>query len=72
VDLFYFTSWGEPVMQDKDVKAAIVEAKRFVDRAVQWLALDNQYKHISGTKEGGAMRRASMDLTRALAQMRKY
>jgi hypothetical protein len=59
-------------MEDKNVKEAMDEAKRFVKRAVDWLALDNQYKGISGTKEGGALRRSSMDLTRALANLRKY
>lgn len=58
-------------MEGKKVKEAVSEAKRFISRAAEWLALDNQYKTISGTKEGGALRRASMDLTRALSKMRK-
>jgi hypothetical protein len=59
-------------MKEKNIKEAVLEAKRFLYRAEDWLALDNQYKCISGTKEGGALRRASLDLTRALTKMRKY
>ena len=59
-------------MKEKDIKKAVSGAKRFVTRATEWLALDNQYKDFVGTKEGGALRRASMELTRALAKMRKY
>ena len=63
---------GAYEMKEKDIKEAVSEAKRFVTRAAEWLALDNRYKDITGTKEGGALRRASMELTRALAKMRKY
>ena len=58
-------------MEEPKIRDAISEAQRFVSRAKEWLALDNQYKGISGTKEGGALRRSSMDLTRALARLRK-
>jgi hypothetical protein len=58
-------------MKDNDVIDAVSEAQRFISKAADWLDLDNQYKGISGTKEGGALRRASMDLTRSLARMRK-
>lgn len=58
-------------MKDTDVKEVVSEAKRFLARAQEWLKLDNQYKDITGTKEGGALRRASMDLTRALSKMRR-
>lgn len=35
-------------------------------------AHENQFQFFVGTKESGALKRASMDLTRALAEMRRY
>ena len=59
------------------IKAAYEEAKRFKDRCDD--LFDRMYQDgdiekflgINGYKESGAVRRASMDLTRALAEMRK-
>lgn len=54
---------------------ALREAKRFTDRAQRLLSLcdgtikdHDIYNH---PKESGAVKRASMDLTRALADLRK-
>lgn len=59
-------------MKHEKVVEAIDEAKRFLRRAEAWeeRCKDNPYYHPS--KESGALRRASLDLTRALAEMRKY
>lgn len=51
--------------------AAVAEAKRFIERA-ESLVEKSDNKWLSGCpKESGATRRASMDLTRALAEMRR-
>ncbi len=50
------------------------EAKRFIEtteKLLERMKDDNCSDICYGTKEGGACRRASMDLTRALAKMRK-
>lgn len=60
-------------MKDAAIFNAVREAKRFLKTA------DAYHKRRSlgdtfdwqGTKESAAMRRASLDLTRALAEMRK-
>ena len=55
------------------INQAREEAKRFLraaDAVRDRLQSDNLVL-ISGSKEGGACRRASMDLTRALANLRK-
>ena len=61
------------IRQENKIKAvlnAIKEAKRFESRARAWLTvLRSDYSWQS--KEGGACKRASMDLTRALAELRK-
>ena len=54
------------------INASIIEAKRFVYVAYAWrdrLKCDNA--NLSGSKEGAACKRASMDLTRCLAELRK-
>lgn len=58
-------------MNRTTLDAAIAEAKRF-------LARTEHLRHVMGTgsvyhypKESGAVRRASMDLTRALADLRR-
>lgn len=48
---------------------AIHAARRFQTAALAWLALP-EIERISGSKEGGEMKRRSMDLTRALARLR--
>ena len=55
-------------------KLAHVRAEicRFVDRANDLEAEWNKgLKEYEGSREGGALRRASMDLTRALADLRR-
>lgn len=64
-------------MKLDDIRATVAEARRFIQKAE---ALEAQYSqhlrsgseyYFSAPKEAGAVRRASMDLTRALAAMRK-
>ena len=65
-------------MTDEGIKRAVSEAKRFVKAAEK--ALGDRYDYTVGDhrfqgrtegKASGACRRASMDLTRALAEMRR-
>ena len=62
--------------QDKirKIDAAMVEAIRFINAARAWrealLRVDKLGYHFSRSKEGGACKRASMDLTRSLAELR--
>ncbi|HXE05179.1 MAG TPA: hypothetical protein VN579_04260 [Bryobacteraceae bacterium] len=60
-------------MNAKTVKAAIAEAHRFLEAAKAWERRigDNGSIYWAASREGGAVKRASMDLTRALADMRK-
>jgi hypothetical protein len=55
------------------INEAEAEARRFLDRvkALKDAIGNNQYAVEYGSKETGAVRRASMDLTRALAEMRR-
>ena len=60
-------------MNQKTLQAAIIEAERFLDLAKD---LHMQSAHIDwiytqGTARSGAVRRSSMDLTRALADLRR-
>lgn len=56
----------------KKIQSAVHEAKRFIRAAQEWEAkLSIDAYAIYGSVEGGAAKRASMDLTRALAEMRK-
>jgi hypothetical protein len=57
-------------MNDKTVDRCRRLAKEFSKRAEHYQTLDNLAR-ISGSKEGGALRRASMELTRALADLRQ-
>ena len=61
-------------MNRADIVAARKEARRFLDlsgKAMDELnARDPKYDWASGTAVSGALRRASMDLTRSLAKMR--
>ena len=55
------------------VSRAIEEAERFLIRARKAREWMTQTKYIEmGGKETAACRRASMDLTRALADLRRY
>ena len=61
-------------MTKDSVEIALLEAKRFIKRVMELEAsVDPQSTRstYSAPKESGAVRRASMDLTRALAAMRK-
>lgn len=60
-------------MRQAKINAAVLEAKRFLAKHKEYKASITTmggYK-MAGSKESGALRRASMDLTRALAEMRK-
>jgi hypothetical protein len=54
-------------MTDEKVRQALTEAYRFIK-----LADDLLFSKGFSAKQSGACRRASMDLTRALAAMRSY
>jgi hypothetical protein len=59
-----------------ELETAIAEAERFIVKAhVAIFAMTciqgQKYRHSSWPKETGALRRSSLDLTRALADMRK-
>lgn len=62
-------------MTDDKIRAAIKESQRFIVAAVKALKRHKSEKNYgykaSSTKEDAACRRSSMDLTRALAEMRK-
>lgn len=54
------------------VRTAEAEARRFLERAKAWRAAQGTPHGCTSTpKESGALRRASLDLTRALAEMRR-
>ncbi len=58
-------------MNAETIAAAICEAERFLKAAkAAKLELASE-GYIAGTKTSGAARRASLDLTRALADMRR-
>lgn len=59
--------------RERNLVAVIAEAKRFIERAEKYLeALRiGEASSMTGCRESGAVRRASMDLTRALADYRK-
>ena len=61
-------------MTRADLKNAVSEAKRFLERAqrLQKAQPDKGYysEHFDGSRESGAVHRASMDLTRALSTLR--
>lgn len=53
---------------DPKLKAAMAEARRFLRKAEELAACDHDYLN---PRESGAVRRASLDLTRALADFRR-
>lgn len=62
----------EEYMNIELIKTAEAEAKRFLERAAEArkrLNIDSYAKY--GCRETGAVKRASLDLSRALADMRK-
>lgn len=60
-------------MNDAKVRDAVNEAKRFIKAAEAYrrAVAANAQTYYTYPKESGAVRRASMDLTRTLAEMRK-
>ena len=63
-------------MTKNGIRTAVAEAKRFIASANLALNCDenarpNEASYLLACKENGAVRRASMDLTRALTQMRQ-
>ena len=60
-------------MNKAKIKTAKAAARKFLDcaNAVEQEQQKDECLFISGSKETGALRRASMDLTRALAELRK-
>ena len=65
------------MMDRKKIKIAVAEAKRFIQRVealpepAPYEVNGHTFMNDSFPRESGAVRRASMDLTRALADMRK-
>ena len=57
-------------MNSDKLRIAVAEAERFLSKASELQANPPEYDFV-GTKETGAVRRASMDLTRALADLRR-
>lgn len=55
------------------VTKTVEEARRFLTAANAWTNAEavKKQSYYTNPKEAGALRRASMDLTRALAEMRK-
>ena len=64
-------------MNRKQLAVAVAEAKRFIERANALPKAEpyerngHTFQHDYFPKEQGAIRRASMDLTRALADLRR-
>ena len=66
-------------MTVESIKQAVSEANRFLHAAKVALNTQDKYKTVNGIelntlpngKANGAVKRASMDLTRALAEMRR-
>ena len=56
------------------LQIAINEAERFLLKANELILAEStkRYSHTLVPKESGTVRRSSMDLTRALAELRKY
>jgi len=61
----------ENEMNRKKLIHAVAEANRFIARANELFVADSSQYFNCQPKETGAVRRASMDLTRALAELRK-
>lgn len=65
-------------MTKEQIATAEAEAKRFLKRVADWRKAQGTYENNGHTfslatpRESGAVRRASMDLTRSLAAMRRF
>jgi F0F1-type ATP synthase epsilon subunit len=66
-------NYGVHEMKNEEIKLAVREAKRFIEKANDCLKEREEYSMaaITGTSKSGSLRRASLDLTRQLAEMRK-
>ena len=61
-------------MKDETIQVAADEAMRFIRRVARYEEAKKENALIGvygGSREGGDLRRSSMDLTRALADMRQ-
>lgn len=60
-------------MNNLQLKKTMAEAKRFLREAEKLLQQESAEKlvHFYGSKQSGMVRRASLDLTRSLADLRK-
>lgn len=60
-------------MRRREINEAKKSAKEFIARVSEYEARvsEDDYLELVGTRESGAVRRASMDLTRALSKMRR-
>lgn len=60
-------------MTNERINAAVAEAERFIALAndVQLERRADRLAESTGTRRSGSLRRASMDLTRALADLRR-
>jgi len=56
-------------MDDYGIKRAVAAAQVFIERSEELVGKEEW--RIVGTKASGALRRASLELTRALADMRR-
>lgn len=58
-------------MRDTQLETAVAEAKRFIERVEALKRAEANESDYNHPRESGAVRRASMDLTRALADLRR-
>jgi hypothetical protein len=58
-------------MRKESMQKAIAEAKRFIEAAEMAFPDLSSNSQVNGTKHTAAARRASLDLTRALAEARR-
>ena len=58
-------------MTSDDISEAAEECARFMERVDAYRERHGHERVIVGSPESGALRRASLDLTRALAKMRR-
>ncbi len=56
-----------------EIDNALFEAKMFIQKALAWKQRlkNDELACLSGSKQGSACKRASMDLSRSLAELRK-
>lgn len=58
-------------MKHENVIETKAEAKRFLQRLAEWETWGKANPNYYSSKEAGALKRSSLDLTRALAKMRR-